>query len=172
MAELNEKTNSSVNKKIRTRKVAPKVDLTAMVDLAFLLITFFMLTTSLNKPNTLDVAVPDKNMDRPVDMDEKRIVNLIIYENAYSIIYGNMSSPIQIIESIDTKRHSLKNHLIELNNKVKLNTADKNTIVIIKPTNDAFTKNIIDCFDEIRSAKIEHYMLSKLSAEEKLTLHL
>lgn len=44
----------------RNRKAAPKVDLTAMVDLAFLLITFFMLTTSLSKPIAMDVAKPDE----------------------------------------------------------------------------------------------------------------
>ncbi|KAF5308753.1 hypothetical protein FQR65_LT17976 [Abscondita terminalis] len=47
--------------KVRSKKNGGKVDLTAMVDLAFLLITFFMLTTSLNKPQAMDVAMPDKN---------------------------------------------------------------------------------------------------------------
>lgn len=41
-----------------TRKPIPGVDLTAMVDLAFLLITFFMLTTSLSKMNVMDIAKP------------------------------------------------------------------------------------------------------------------
>jgi biopolymer transport protein ExbD len=50
MAELSNSQN---------KKVVPKVDLTAMVDLAFLLITFFMLTTSLSKPVAMDIAKPD-----------------------------------------------------------------------------------------------------------------
>ena len=58
MAELNGKNNTPQGKKRRARQVAPNVDLTAMVDLAFLLITFFMLTTSLNKSNSLDMAMP------------------------------------------------------------------------------------------------------------------
>lgn len=55
MAELNtsEKGNSS-----RTKKMNTRVDLTAMVDLAFLLITFFMLTTSLAKPRMMNIAMP------------------------------------------------------------------------------------------------------------------
>src|SRR5215217_3181673 len=61
MAELD--TSSGGGKKggkVRSKKVSTKVDLTAMVDLAFLLITFFMLTTSLSKPIAMDIAKPDQ----------------------------------------------------------------------------------------------------------------
>lgn len=89
MAELNTKTPAST-KKTRLRKMPPKVDLTAMVDLAFLLITFFMLTASLNKPHQLDVAMPDKTLQSPVDMDEKRVVSLILGEGKVSWYHGIM----------------------------------------------------------------------------------
>jgi len=171
MAELNNTGNARPNKKGRTRKIAPKVDLTAMVDLAFLLITFFMLTTSLNKPNSLDVAVPDKNIDSTVDMDEERIVNIVIHENMFSIFYGDIMNPIQIINNIDLKKYELKDHLSELKETVDANTGGKSAIVLIKPTNHATTKNIIQSFDEIKSANIKHYMLSKLGNEEQIILN-
>jgi biopolymer transport protein ExbD len=79
-----------------------------MVDLAFLLITFFMLTTSLNKPHALDVAVPDKNMDYRLDMDERRIINLIINENSYSLIHGNFKNPIKSTYAISSDKNQLK----------------------------------------------------------------
>jgi len=85
MAELNSKTQgNSNNTKVRTKKLEAKVDLTAMVDLAFLLITFFMLTTSLSKPHALDIIMPDKdktNVKSVIDVADNRTVTLLLGAN-------------------------------------------------------------------------------------------
>ena len=62
MAELNT-GGGDKGGKVRSKKSNPGVDLTAMVDLAFLLITFFILTTTLSKPQSMDLALPDKDQD-------------------------------------------------------------------------------------------------------------
>lgn len=118
MAELNNTNNAISNKRGRSRKIAPKVDLTAMVDLAFLLITFFMLTTPLNKPNSLDVVEPYKNLDAKVVMDERRIINLIVQDNSYTLIHGDIRNPIQTVNNITATNKSLKAKLNEINQSV------------------------------------------------------
>ena len=78
MAELNQEAASAAKpQKIRSRKLNSKVDLTAMVDLAFLLITFFMLTTSLSKPASMDLAMPDAK-GKPNPVDENRTMTILI----------------------------------------------------------------------------------------------
>ena len=63
MAEIAE--NPESGKKGRAKKQSTRVDLTAMVDLAFLLITFFMFTTTLAKPKAMQIALPtDEKVDR------------------------------------------------------------------------------------------------------------
>ena len=46
----------------QSKRVSTKVDLTAMVDLGFLLITFFMLASTLAKPTTMQILKPDETL--------------------------------------------------------------------------------------------------------------
>ncbi len=60
MAEINTQSENSKGKK-KAKKISTRIDFTPMVDLGFLLITFFMLTTSMIKPQTMEIAMPSKD---------------------------------------------------------------------------------------------------------------
>jgi biopolymer transport protein ExbD len=70
MAEV-AKDSNKVRKKGKTKKMSTRVDFTPMVDLGFLLITFFMLATTLSKPQTMEIALPSK--DKVEEKDQSNI---------------------------------------------------------------------------------------------------
>lgn len=138
-----------------SRKAAPKVDLTAMVDLAFLLITFFMLTTSLSKPIAMDIAKPDEPEDgyqQPVPASRTMTI-LLGKDNKVAWYMGEASKSRPNIEGIAQIRKSIvKNRdLVALNNN---NDAKKTLFIIVKPTAGANYKNFVDIMDEMKIAKI------------------
>ena len=69
MSEVN--VESKGGKKKGVKKMSTRVDFTPMVDLDFLLITFFMLTTTLLKPQTMEISMPSK--DKVAEEDNIKI---------------------------------------------------------------------------------------------------
>ena len=100
MAELNTGDGGGgKGGKVRSKKQNSKVDLTAMVDLAFLLITFFMLTTTLSKPQSMSLGLPDKeddpNKKKDVKVDENRTMTIMLADNNKIVRYvGLLATPV------------------------------------------------------------------------------
>src|SRR5690606_13357911 len=82
MAQIEEK-QSNDGGKVRIKKASTRVDMAPMCDLGFLLITFFMFTTTFSKPNVMSLNMPPKiDKDVPIDQPEIDLTNSI------SIILG------------------------------------------------------------------------------------
>jgi biopolymer transport protein ExbD len=80
MAEIIQEEKGGGGKK-RAKKILPHMDMTPMVDLMMLLITFFMLTTSLSKSKVMDITLPDKITDPTVEAPKiptSRTLNIIL----------------------------------------------------------------------------------------------
>lgn len=154
MAELD--TSSGGGKKgggkVRTKKQSTRVDLTAMVDLAFLLITFFMLTTSLSKPMAMDIVKPnkdEKNLDNRLEVKQSTTMTVLLGKNNKIMWYmGLPGESTPTIEGYDTIEKSL------LENKKKVKDATgADIMIIVKPTDGATYKNFVDFMDEINITK-------------------
>lgn len=145
MAELNTGDGGGgKGGKVRSKKQNSKVDLTAMVDLAFLLITFFMLTTSLSKPQSMDLSLPDKDDDptknKDIKVDENRTMTVILGENNKLTYYmGLLESPIAGPKDIAYGKDGIRREVLKRKKSVLEYSAAKGKpkngiIVIIKPT--------------------------------------
>lgn len=170
MAELNTKTAVDSKRKKRIRKQAPGVDLTAMVDLAFLLITFFMLTTSLNKPYQVDIAMPDQTQSDKTEIDENRIVSLLVGEGNIFWYHGDFQRPLVVPTNIDLNTNKLRQTLLEMKKQILTTTKGKDMIVLIKPSKQARTVDLIQTLDEMKITTIKRYMISKISPSEEQLL--
>ena len=140
----------------RSKKMSTRVDMTPMVDLGFLLITFFMLTTTFNKPQAMSQNFPEKQDKKDEDAVVKasKVLQLIPWENNkiyYFFGTGDPKDGPSIIDSVDftvTKniRPILKKHLSQV--KAKFGSED-DAIFLIKPKDKSKFKNYVDLMDEL-----------------------
>jgi biopolymer transport protein ExbD len=171
MAELNTGDGGGgKGGKVRSKKQNSKVDLTAMVDLAFLLITFFMLTTSLSKPQSMPLGLPakDKPNDpkppKPVKTDQRRTVTIILGANdQIKWFHGLLDAP-EVGGGPSTTDYSSNGIRKELMKRVKsipevMGDKEKGLIVIIKPTKKSTYKNLVDILDEMAICKVPSYAI-------------
>ena len=153
MAELD--TSSGGGKKggkVRSKKSSTKVDLTAMVDLAFLLITFFMLTTSLSKPIAMDIAKPDQEEnDVRLELRASETMTVLLGKDHKVAWYmGEAEKAQPVVESFSEVRKSI------LKNKTDLyKSRGRQLVMVIKPTDGATYKDFVDIMDELNIAGIK-----------------
>jgi biopolymer transport protein ExbD len=170
MAEID--TSSGGGKgdgKVRAKKHSARVDMTPMVDLGFLLITFFVFTTTFSKPNMMKLNMPEKPKENePIDTQEIKESNTItiIMGKDNRIFYHQKSSKNltpELLNESDYSKDGIRTAIMK--GRVNAIDAAKFTVVI-KPTDDANYKNTVDILDEMAITKSERYAIVDPSPEE------
>ena len=167
MAELNTGDDGGgKGGKVRSKKQNSKVDLTAMVDLAFLLITFFMLTTTLSKPQSMSLGLPDKDekVENEAKVDENRTMTLLLGENGKLVRYvGMLATPVAggAPKDFSYGKEGIRKELISRKKLVLEYTGnkEKGMIVIIKPSKKSNYKNLVDILDEMAIVGVPTYAI-------------
>jgi biopolymer transport protein ExbD len=177
MAELNTGGGDSKGKKVRSKKQDAGVDLTAMVDLAFLLITFFMLTTSLSKPQSMNLAMPDKDdtkVDEPVfDVADDRTLTILLGEkNKMVWYYGLPKTPIEGPTVVGYGKNGIRKELLAKTKSVVAKYGDpkKGLIVLVKASKKSTYRNLVDILDEIAITNVPTYAIVDITPEDKAML--
>ncbi len=166
MAELEQKEVGKKGRKKGRKKMSTRIDLTPMVDLGFLLVTFFMLTTTFSKPQTMEINLPVK----PKGEIKEEEQNSLKASKAFNVIIGNddklywyigmPNKPIEGPELTNFSAEGIRKVLLEKNSAIQ------NMVVLIKPTNDANYKNVVDILDEMNISNIQRYALVDVTPDD------
>ncbi|AWA29657.1 biopolymer transporter ExbD [Flavobacterium magnum] len=172
MAELNTgDSGGGKGGKVRSKKANAKVDLTAMVDLAFLLITFFMLTTSLSKPQSMDLPMPDKDTEIPPILiaDARTLTVLIGPDNKLKYYMGQFASPLEGPTDMVYGGKGIRKKILEKKVSVPQVMQDpkKGLIMLIKASKKSTYKNLVDILDEVAICKVPTYAIVDITKEEE-----
>lgn len=171
MAELNQNTSNGTSKsrKIRSRKLNAKVDLTAMVDLAFLLITFFMLTTSLGKPKSMHLSMPDSK-GNPTLVDENRTLTILIGSHNKAKCYmGKLdeASPKDLtLGTAELRKELIARKKDVLAYSTAKGKPEQGLIVLIKPGKQSDYGNLVDVLDEMAIVDVPTYTITDIEPKE------
>jgi biopolymer transport protein ExbD len=166
MAELNTAEGGSKKKhggKTRSKKMSTKVDLTPMVDLAFLLITFFMLTTTLNKPNAMELQMPVKEKDNPIKVDENLLLTIILDKDNEVWWYEGMT--VANLQKTGFMNEGGIRDVIYDKQK-RLEKTNDTMICLIRTTDNAKYKNMVDALDEMEITDVKKYSLQDVDPRE------
>ncbi len=168
--------------KVRAKKMSTRVDMTPMVDLGFLLITFFMLATTMSKPTSMTLAVPDKTDEKDQEKTEplKASKVLTLFMGANDDVYyldGVAADDDKAKESLKTTRYGFDLRSVIFASQKRINAANPKDekgndpfVVVIKPTPVSTYKNMVDVLDEMAITKSKRYALVETltDSEKKL----
>jgi biopolymer transport protein ExbD len=147
----------------KSKKLSTRVDLTPMVDLGFLLITFFIFTTTMSQPTAMKLFLP-KDTDNPEEQNKVKAsgaLTLLLGKNDQVYYYEGELAP----DASNFKTGSFKDIRKVIIDK-KRSTDEKDFVVVIKPDNDATYKNTVDILDEMTINDVKRYAMVDISPVE------
>lgn len=154
------------------KKLSTRVDLTPMVDLGFLLITFFMLTTTLNKPKTMEINMPYKDEQEIEDepkIKESTALTVLLSKKHRVYYYEGMATDPETPPDVKLTgfkpEKGIRDVIIDKRKKVEdlkrrgqLGEKDKTT-VLIKPDTNSTYEDLVNILDEMAINDIRVYAI-------------
>lgn len=155
--------NTDTGRRILSGKRPVNIDMNPMVDIAFLLLTFFMLATTFSTPQTMEISMPVKPKGEDVRKEQpiKESKALTVVLSANDTIYWFRGITDPKIEITDYSREGIREVLLQKNLEVQ------GLVVLIKPDETSNFKNLVDILDEMSIAEIGRYAIVDLTPEDR-----
>ena len=169
MSEVQAKADSGgKGGKKRAKKMSTKIDMTPMVDLAFLLLTFFMLTTTFAKPNVMQLTMPVKKTDDVEDTKIKasQAMTILLGKDNKAYYYFGLNTPLD--KTVPKPEMKVTNFSANGIRQVLLTRQRQQPepIILIKPTDDSKYRNMVDILDEMNITNQKKYALVKAPKDD------
>jgi len=149
--------------KKRKKRVGVRIDMTPMVDVAFLLLTFFMLTTTMNKPQTMEINLPPS--EAKAEVAESNLLTLRVTDDFRLFWNIGTENPVTVDGS------NKKERLVNLGKLLKeRNKANPKLITLIKVDGKAKYIDMVDIMDELNINDVTRFSLAPMLDEDKRVL--
>jgi biopolymer transport protein ExbD len=157
----------------RSKKLSTRVDLTPMVDLGFLLITFFIFTTSMSSPKVMKLNMPDDTDPTVPDMPVGKSTALTVIpvnDNKIFYYHGDLTDALKD-NTYGVTSYSMTDGLGQII-RTKQSALDKigkrkDLVIMVKPTPEANYQNVVNVLDEFLINEVTRYAIMDLAPGEK-----
>lgn len=160
MAELVSSPGKSGGRNLNRLPV--RVDLTALVDLAFLLITFFILTTTLQKPRSLPLVMPAPGPSGPVAASST--MTICLGKNNQAMYFVGMPQKPLTTPQLVTCGNAMQKIIVQTAKQITATTG-KNMFVIISPSDHSVYKSLVSTLDEMNITGVASYAIASIPQE-------
>lgn len=155
----------------RQVKHALRIDMTPMVDLGFLLITFFVITTEMSKPTAMNLIMPKDGP--PIDLGESDALTVLLGANNTAWYYeGDWMQAVKNGKVLPLEGKLAARQLL-IDKQQKLENSGRpegrnGLMLLVKPGSGTSYKELVDLLDEVSINDVKKYAVVKLSDEEAL----
>jgi biopolymer transport protein ExbD len=162
MAEIVQEEGHKGKGKRKAKKHGTHIDMTPMVDLACLLLTFFMLTTAFNKPKVMEIILPEKpkENEKPPELDKDRALNVILVEKDKVLWYVGLADPsktLPVLAETNFSKEGIRRVLLQRNKELFTRVSNMKKDVVegkLKIPRDSVDSRIKRFYKEDKSGPI------------------
>ena len=141
------------HKKVRSKRMGIAIDMTAMVDVAFLLLTFFILTSAFSQPQAMEITLPEPNQEN-VQMAQSNVFQIRVDTDG-TVWYGTGDEPLR------------QTTIQEVAPVLKANAnRTAQTATILKVKEDGKYSYAIDLLDEFNLNGVERFAIAPFTEQD------
>ena len=156
------------------KKQVIRIDMTPMVDLGFLLITFFVFTTTMSTPKATDLFMPKDDTTHPQPLPNSLALSLLLDNNNKVYYYnGDFKEAVNANKIFETNYSTyggigkiIRQKQKDIDASGKFADGRKGLMLLIKPTSGSVYKNVIDALDEAVINDVRKYAIVEPANEE------